>query len=138
MRISDGSRTQTYSQGLMVWRAAQSSRVFHGADMYVQQSGTLKQQRTLRLPHVINLMMPGEASSIPRSMEIEAQAWSDHINVHLALEGCAQVGVPNDGPEGLTLLSEVAGAAEVRGRIGGEDIQFRGRLMAEFNHAAAC
>ena len=38
----------------------------------------------------------------------------------LALEDYAQVGVPNDGPQGLTLLSEATGGAEVSGRIGGK------------------
>jgi hypothetical protein len=136
MRISDGSQSRTYSQALMVWRGDRSARVFHGTDMYVKQIGSLSQRRTLRLPRVVDLMVPGEACSIPRSMEIEANAWSDYINMRLALDGYAQVGVPNDGPKGLTMLSEVPGGAEVSGRIGGEDVEFRGRLMAEFKHAA--
>jgi hypothetical protein len=135
MRISDGSRNRTYSQSLMVWRGAQSSRVFHGADMRIGQFDLLTQKRTFRLPHIVNLMVPGETSNIPRNLEIEAKAWSDQVNVRLALEGYAQVGVPNDGPEGLTLLSEVVGEAEVNGRIGREDIRFHGHVLAEFNHA---
>ena len=136
MRISDGSRNRTYSQGLMVWRGDQSNRVFHGTDMHVKQSALLKQRRTFRLPRVVNLMVPGEASSIPRHTDIEAHAWSDHINLNLGIEDYAQVGVPNDGPEGLTLLSEATGDAQVSGRIGGEDIWFRGRAIVEFNHGA--
>ena len=43
--------------------------------------------------------------------------------------------MPNDGPEGLTLLSEVVGGAAVSGKIRGENIEFQGRVLAEFNHA---
>ena len=136
MRISDGNRSRTYSQGLMVWHDDRSSRVFHGVDMHVKQFGLLMQQRTFRLPRVVNLMVPGEVSSVPRNMEIKAHAWSDHINLHLGIEDYAQVGVPNDGPEGLTLLSEATGDAQVSGRIGGKDVSFNGRALMEFNYGA--
>ena len=112
MRISDGNRNRTYSQGLMVWHDDRSSRVFHGVDMHVKQFGLLMQQRTFRLPRIVNLMVPGEVSSVPRDMEIKAHAWSDHINLHFDLEDYAEVGIPNDGPQGLTLLSEATGGAE--------------------------
>jgi hypothetical protein len=135
MRISDGSRNRTFSQSLMVWRDAGSARVFHGADMSIRQCDLLTQRRTLRLPSMVNLMVPGETSNIPRTIEIAANAWSDHVSVRAELDAYAQVGVPNDGPEGLTLLSEVDGEAEVTGRIGREDIRFHGHVLAEFNHA---
>lgn len=135
MRISDGTRNRTYSQGLMVWRGAHSKRVFHGGDMRLWQAGWLKQERVLRLPRIVNLMVGGQATAVPRMLGIEARAWSDHIDANLAFEDLAQVGVPNDGPDGLTLLSEVAGEADVRGRVGGEEVQFRGRVLMEINHA---
>jgi hypothetical protein len=136
MRIGDGSRNRIYSQGLMVWRGDRSSRVFHGGDVRVKQFGLLKHQRTFRLPRIINLMVPGEASRIPSGMEINANAWSDHINLQLTLKDYAEVGIPNDGPQGLTLLSEATGGAEVTGRLGGENVRFRGRVLAEFNYGA--
>ena len=136
MRISDASRNRTYSQSLMVWRDARSARVFHGADLHVTLSGLLKQRRTFRLPHIVNLMVPAEGSSIPRNVDIGARAWSDRLDLHISLEDFAQVGVPNDGPDGLTLLSQVAGEAEVSGRIDGENVGFQGHVLAEFNHAA--
>jgi hypothetical protein len=135
MRISDGTRNQTYSQGLMVWRGANSRRVFHGEDMRLRQAGWLQQGGVLRLPRIVNLMIGGQASPVPRGLNIEARAWTDFIDATLAFEDMAQVGVPNDGPDGLTLLSEVTGAAEVTGRVGGEEMQFHGRVLMEFNHA---
>jgi hypothetical protein len=135
MRISDVTRNRNYSQGLMVWRGADSRRVFHGEDMRLRQAGWLQKERVLRLPRIVNLIVGGQATPVPRRLEIEARAWFDHIDVSLAFEDMAQVGVPNDGPDGLTLLSEVMGEAEVNGRIGGEDVRFRGRVLMEFNHA---
>ena len=52
------------------------------------------------------------------------------------LRDYAEVGIPNDGPQGLTLLSEATGGAEVTGRLGGENVSFRGRVLAEFNYGA--
>ena len=69
-------------------------------------------------------------------MEINANAWSDHINLQLTLKDYAEVGIPNDGPQGLTLLSEATGGAEVTGQLGGENVSFRGRVLAEFNYGA--
>jgi hypothetical protein len=135
MRISDGTRNRTYSQGLMVWRGANSKRVFHGGDIRLRQADWLKQDRVLRLPRIVNLMIGGQASPVPRGLDIEARAWTDYIDATLAFEDMAQVGVPNDGPDGLTLLSEVTGAAEVAGRVDGEEVQFHGRVLMEFNHA---
>ena len=135
MRISDGTRNRTYSQGLMVWRGANSKRVFYGGDIRLRQADWLKQDRVLRLPRIVNLMIGGQASPVPRGLDIEARAWTDYIDATLAFEDMAQVGVPNDGPDGLTLLSEVTGAAEVTGRVGGEDVQFHGRVLMELNHA---
>jgi hypothetical protein len=134
MRISDGGRNRVFSQGLMVWRRDRSARVFHGADMLVRQSGLLKQKQVLRVPRIVNLMVPGEARSIPRIIEIDGRAWADHITLKLRLEDFAEIGVPNDNPNGLTLLSEATGRAEVTGRIGGESFDFLGNLLVEFNH----
>jgi hypothetical protein len=135
MRISDASRNVTYSQGLMVWRHDRSERVFHDNDLRINQSGWLKQKRILRLPRIVNLMVAGETTSIPRDMKIEGRAWSDNIDLQLSFENFMQVGVPNDGSAGLTLLSEASGSAAVTGRIAGEAIEFEGRVLAEFNHA---
>ena len=133
MRIGDGNRNQTFSQGLMVWQGERSSRVFHGNDMQVKEFGLLKQDRIFRLPSIVNLMVPGKASSIPDRIEIETHAWSDRLKVNLNIEDYAQVGVPNDGPEGLTLLSEATAEAEVSGRLEGQEVRFEGRALMEFN-----
>ena len=132
MRIGDGSRNRTYSQGLMVWEGERSSRVFHGSDIQVKEWGLLQQHCTFRLPSIVNLMVPGKSSGVPGEIEIETRAWSDHLKVHLSVENYAQIGVPNDGPEGLTLLSEATAQAEVKGRLRGQDVQFRGRSLMEF------
>jgi hypothetical protein len=136
MRISDEGRNRVFSQGLMVWRGDRSARVFHGDDIVIQPSGLLRQKQVLRVPRVVNLMFPGQASSIPRLIEVDGRAWGDQITLELTLKDFAQVGVPNDGPNGLTLLSEAGGRAAVSGRIGGESFDFRGGVLAEFNHAA--
>ena len=120
----------------MVWRRDRSARVFHGADMLVHQSGLLRQKQVLRVPRIVNLMVAGEASGIPRTVEIDGRAWDDHITLTLRLEDFAEIGVPNDSPEGLTMLSEATGRAEVDGRIDGEDFEFQGHVLAEFNNGS--
>src|SRR5690348_14742943 len=120
----------------MVWRGDRSARVFHGADMLVHQSGLLKQKEVLRVPRVVNLMVHGEARSIPSTIEIHGRAWHDEITLKLILEDFAEIGVPNDGRSGLTMLSETSGRAVVKGKIDGEEFDFRGHALAEFNHGA--
>lgn len=133
MRIGDSSRNQTYAQGLMVWHGERSSRVFHGSDLKVKESGLLEQDRTFRLPPILNLMVPGKANNIPAQMELEMDAWSDALKVSLNIDDYAQIGVPNDGPEGLTMLSEATGQAKVTGCLEGKKVQFEGRALMEFN-----
>jgi len=136
MRIGDRRRARTLSQGLIVWRGDEAGRTFHGADLDVRLSGLLQIERPFRVPRVTHLLVPGVGSDVPRRVDVDASGGGDRMSCSIELAGLAQVGIPKETGPGLTLLSETAGRAVVRGRIRGADVDFEGRAVVELNHAA--
>lgn len=135
MRIGDRFRNRCYSQGLMVWRDDQHRRTFSGRELGVRHHGLLRARNVLRVPRIVSLACPGAAVDVPRKLELCARFGGDLLEIEAELNDMAQLGLPNDGPSGLTLLSEVGGSARVSGRIQGEPVSYTGRILAEFNHA---
>jgi hypothetical protein len=136
MRISDRFRHRTFSQGLIVWRGDAASRTFDGRHLEARQRGLLRQEQVLRVPRITRLAAPGQAADVPQCLDLTSAAGGDRLEIVVELGSAAQLAVPNDGQRGLTLLSEATGHAEVHGSIRGEKVAFRGRAIAEFNHAA--
>jgi hypothetical protein len=135
-RISDRMRGETLSQSLILWREEFPHRKFFGRDLSVEQRGLLSGSRPLQIPKFMDLLSGGIDADVPRTMRVRATAYQDELCLEIRLADFAQIGIPNDGRWGVSKLSEAAGAAQVDGCVGGEQISFEGRIHAEFNQPA--
>ena len=135
MRIGDRRRSRTLSQGLIVWRGDNAGRTFVSRDLAVSLSGLLAVERPLRVPRIMHLVSPGLGADVPRQLAIEAATGADQLSCTLDFSGLSQIGIPTDVGRGISLLSETGGRARVTGRIGGRNVDFEGRALAEFHHA---
>ncbi|MGW8368092.1 MAG: hypothetical protein ACWGPN_05355, partial [Gammaproteobacteria bacterium] len=136
MRIGDRNRARTWSQGLIVWHGETPWRTFHGGDLDARLLGLLDVRSQFRVPRIMHLIAPGTACDVPRRLSLTAERDDDSVECTVDLSGLAQIGIPNDTAKGVTMLSETGGKARVRGCIRGSEIDFSGRVLAEFNHAA--
>ena len=80
--------------------------------------------------------MPGSAADVPKLLEICGRVWDDELSLKIEHDDLAQVAIPNDLDDGLTLLSEPGGRARVDGVVHGERVAFNGYAVVEYNHAA--
>jgi hypothetical protein len=135
-RITDRGRQQVISQGVLLWHGDRHCRTFRDRELDVCNSGLLRLGRCLRVPRIMSLAIPGTSADIPRRFEVEARGGDDALDIAVVLENGAQIGVPNDTDDGLTLISECRGQAHVSGRIRGDAVQFEGPSVVEFNRAA--
>jgi hypothetical protein len=135
-RITDRARCQVIAQGLLLWRGDRHSRTFRDRELGVHSLGRLRLGRCLRVPRIMTLAVPGTAADIPRCLAIEARSGRDALDVVLTLEDGAQIGIPNECDERLTLMSECRGSASVSGSLQGETVRFEGPSVVEFNRAA--
>jgi hypothetical protein len=136
MRIGDRSGNQTFSKGLMLWRGENPARVFTGDQLAMEPRGMLETARFARVPPITRMLMPGAGTDVPRSFDVRARAFGDEFSMEIDHDDFIQVAIPNDGDDGLTLLSEVGGRARVSGLVGGEYIEYEGNTVMEFNHGA--
>lgn len=136
-RISDRSRGVTRSQSLILWRGAKPSRKFFGRDIRVETGGVLRQERTLKVPRVMSLLLSPGAVDVPERLLIAACGFGAEITADVTLDGFAQIGVPNDRGMGISTLCEIAGRARVQGRVAGTPLDFEARVQMEINSAAS-
>ena len=135
-RITDHARHRTVSQGILLWRRERHCRTFRDRELSVRGEGFLRVAGALRVPRVISLASPGSVADIPKRLEIEARCGGDALDVTVELDDCAQVGIPNDHDDGVTLITETRGSARVSGHVRGEAVQLEGPTLVEFNRAA--
>ena len=135
-RITDRGRHQSLSQGVLLWRDDCHCRTFRDGEVRVRGVGLLRVGRSLRVPRIMSLAIPGTAADLPRRLEIEARSGTDGLDIAIDLDDCAQIGLPNDTDEGMTSISECRGRVSVFGWVRGEAVRFDGPSVVEFNRAA--
>jgi hypothetical protein len=135
-RITDRGRHRAISQGVLLWRDDRHCRTFRDTDLRVRGAGLLRVGRSLWVPRIMSLAIPGTAADIPGRLEVEARSGNDALDIAIDLADCAQVGVPNDHDEGMTSISECRGRVRVSGRVRGDVVRFDGPAVVEFNRAA--
>lgn len=133
-RIGNRARGAMFSQSLLVWRRDALRRKYYGRDLSVSHEGLLRRERGLCLPRVAALVTAG-AADVPRQILVSARGYGDQVTLRMSFNEFAQIVTPNDRWPGFTSLFEIKGHAEVAGRVGGERIEFEGRVQAELNHA---
>lgn len=138
MRIFDRRRTRILSQGVLVWRQHLHARTFRDGDVAVAATGVQRRGRGIRVPRIMSLVAPGDATDLPARITVRAADGADVVECAIDPGVFAQVAVPNDASErGVTLLSEVCATATVAGTIRGEPVDFTGPALVELHHAAA-
>ena len=135
-RITDRGRHRSISQGLLLWRADRHWRTFRDSEIRVRTVGLLRVGRSLRVPRIMSLAIPGTAADIPGRLEVEARSGNEALDIAIDLDDCAQVGLPNDNDDGMTSISECRGRVIVSGRIFGDLVRFEGPSVIEFHRAA--
>ena len=124
------------SQGVLLWRQDRHCRTFRDSEVRVRGAGLLRVRRSLRVPRIMSLAVPGTAADIPGRLEIEARSGNEALEIAIDLDDCAQVGLPNDNDDGMTLISECRGRLTVSGRMFGDVVRFGGPSVVEFNRGA--
>jgi hypothetical protein len=135
-RITDRGRHRSISQGVLLWRGERHCRTFRDCDVGIRSLGLLRLARCLRLPRIMSLVLPGAAGDIPARLEVEARSGRDALDIVIALEDGAQIGIPNDATDGMTTISECRARVSVSGAVRGEAVRFDAPSMIEFNRAA--
>jgi hypothetical protein len=135
-RITDRGRHRCISQGVLLWRDDRHCRTFRDSDLHVRGTGLLRVGRSLRVPRVMSLAIPGTAADIPHRLDVRASSGNDALEIELNLEDCAQIGLANDCDDGMTLISECRGRVKVSGCVRGEPVRFDGPSVVEFNRVA--
>jgi len=136
-RITDRGRHHVVSQGLLVWRGDRHCRSFRDGALDVRSRGRFRTAGCTRVPGIMRAALNGEAADLPAHLEVSAHAGSDRLELRFELQSCAQIGVPNDGDDGVTCISECPSVAVVDGIVGGEQVQFTSHALIEFNRGAA-
>lgn len=136
-RISDRARHQTLSQGLLLWRHGRYCRTLHHRALALRPRGLVPVRGALRVPRVMGLLSPGRAADVPEVLEVRAREGDDVVEGELRVRDVAQIGVPNDGDLGTTVVTEALAEARFEGRVRGEPLDLAGRAILELNRREA-
>ena len=136
-RITDRGRHTVRAQGLLIWAGDRHCRTFRDAEIAVVGSGFLRAAGCLRLPSVMRMAVAGAAADIPARLHVTAASDADSVDLVFALSDCAQVGVPDDAGDGITIISECHARASARGCLNGRALAFECHSVLEFNRGAA-
>ena len=135
-RITNRDRHHALAQGLLLWRDDRHCRTFRDSEVSIRSVGLLRLGRCLRVPRIMSLALSASAADIPNRLEIEARSGNDALDLTIDLTDGAQIGLPNDGADGMTSISECHGLASTSGHVRGEVVRFEAQAMVEFNRAA--
>jgi hypothetical protein len=136
-RISDRARHQTLSQGLLLWRNGRYCRTLHHRALSLRPRGLVPVGGALRVPRVMGLLSPGRAADVPEVLEVRARDGDDVVEGELRVRDLAQIGIPNDGDLGTTVVTEALAEARFEGRVRGERLALAGRAILELNRREA-
>jgi hypothetical protein len=133
MRMADRARTRASCQGLYLWKGETPGRIFRDHELRVDLHGRLVRTRFLQIPRVMALLCPRSSADLPERFEVHARSGDDQVELVFVPEDLAQVVMPDEARLiGVTALNEVSGPVMVRGRVGGENIEFEGPGVFEF------
>lgn len=132
VRLSDRAHARTRMQGLFAWHGSREDRVFRGRQLDIRGEGVFRTDHLTKVPAVMGLLSPGTDTGVPGRMRLLARDGEDHVDVAFQPEEAAQVIIPNDDDDGVTIIHEVAGEVTVEGRIRGRSMSWRSRSIFEF------
>lgn len=127
LRMTDRRRLRCLSQALYVWRDDEPAAIFRHAAVEVKSNGLLGRVADCTLPPPMRLVLGGDVSDIPESMEIAATRAGDAVRAEFRPQSYARLAQPSEVClDRSVVLCESNGTAHVTGSINGEDIDFVG------------
>jgi hypothetical protein len=131
-RLSDRARLRTRMQVLFLWNGVREHRVWREHELTVTHEGLFRRDYVHKVPGVMGIISPGTATSVPARIDIKARGGADALDLSFTPTEAAQVIIPNDLDDGVTIINEVSGALEVEGRVRGDAVAFETRTIFEF------
>jgi hypothetical protein len=135
LRMTDRRRLRSLSQALYVWHHDERVAIFRHAAVHARTCGLLARAPDCTLPPPMRLVLGGEASDVPASIEITAAQSGDTVHAEFSPQSYARLAQPSEVHlDRSVVLSETSGTARVSGSINGEDIDFVGAGVFELLH----
>jgi hypothetical protein len=132
VRVSDGGRHRTLSQGALVWRGEALMRIFQDREVQMDLVGAHEGGRPFTIPPLAALLLPGTSSGVPAQLQLRAEGMEDHLHLDFASIDKARVVMPSDvDPLRLVVLNETCGEARAHGRVRGESFDLLGPALLE-------
>lgn len=132
VRLSNRGHTCDYARSVFVWRGARQVRLFRDDEVQVSHTGFFRASSPVRVPGLLGLLAPGDATDIPGLVIVSARSDDDHLTLQFEPSHLAQIGVPNDGDFGVTVINEVRGTMHADGQVAGELVRFSAPSLFEF------
>ena len=133
VRLTDRRRTTALAHKVLVWKGAELIRIFRESDVRGEASlDHLKTSAVFKIPRPLALAAPGTLTDVPAGFDTWAEANGDRLECRCVPHDVAQVLIPSETELGVTIFNEVCARTTVRGRIGGEPVEFTGRSVMEF------
>ena len=107
-------------------------RAFRAQDIAVARQGLLRPAALFKVPRPMALLSPGRATDIPQALDVRAAGHGDQARLTFSCGPVAQVIIPNDTDDGVTIINEVAGHAALQATIRGERVHIAGPAIFEF------
>jgi hypothetical protein len=132
VRLSDRPHLTDLMRVMVLWQGSQQLRLFHSDEIEVWHEGLLRARGVFKLPRVMGLVSPGDASDVPKRFMARASRGADRLELEFITSDLAQVVIPNDDNMGVTIINEVAGHVSVTGTVAGQAVQIHGASIFEF------
>jgi hypothetical protein len=132
VRLTDRAHLSDLMQAIFLWKHERQHRLFRGDELIVWHEGILRARRVFKLPRMMGLVSPGDVTDVPKRLIARARRGNDRIDLVFETGDPAQVIIPNDDDDGVTIIHEVSGQVHVEGRIDGEAVTIEGPSIFEF------
>jgi hypothetical protein len=134
-RLTDRRRLQNLSQSLYVCHPDEPSTMFRDTAVQATSSGLLGRAPDCTLPPPMRLLLGGDASDVPASIEITARSSADAVRVEFRPESYSRVALPSEVLlDRSVVLCEASGTARVSGSVGGKELDVSGTGVFELLH----
>jgi hypothetical protein len=133
-RVTDRARSRILQQAVLVWEQSELLATFRDRDVTIRGTDPHIGPVTT-VPAALGLCRPGEATDVPRSVEVEGRSSRGHVRLAFEADAVARVVVPNDARLGTTPIYESLGHCKVTGDVEGRLVEFAGHGFLECLHA---
>ncbi|MGH4009208.1 MAG: hypothetical protein ACRDTH_13815 [Pseudonocardiaceae bacterium] len=134
-RKTDRRRLRCLSQALYLWHHDELAAMFRDAAVRMRSVGLLGRRPDCTLPPVMRLVLGGESSDVPGSIEITASSSAGSVQAMFRPESYVRLAQPSElALDRAVVLSEISGAAQISGSVHGCPIEATGAGVFELLH----